>query len=141
MNRQLLKLKYSFISIITVPNIHGLKINIQSKLRIHGYSLKIILLVPLAANWKGFGNWNNLLLIYFFTLTQELSPIPRLITDRDLNLPCSFTLVVMEMKNQSLTARLTRILVHVPMMRLLVLYVLKVSCIHSTKPNNTFSIL
>ena len=80
----------------------------------------------------------------FFILTQELNPSPRLITDRDLDLSCLFTLVVMEMKNQSLTACLTKILVHVPMMRLLVLYVLKVSCIHSAiklKPNNAFSIL
>ena len=62
---------------------------------------------------------------------QELNPTLKLIMDRDLNLPCLFTLVVMEMKNQSLTACLTRILVYVPMMRLLVLCVPKVSCIHS----------
>ena len=68
----------------------------------------------------------------FFILTQELNPTARLLMDRDLDLSCLFTLVVMEMKNQSLTAHLTRILVHVPMMMLLVLYVLKVSCMHVT---------
>ena len=64
--------------------------------------------------------------------------------DGDLNLSCLVTLVVMEMKNQSLTACLTRILIHVLMMRLLLLYVLKVSCIHSAikiKSKNDFSIL
>ena len=51
--------------------------------------------------------------------------------DRDLDPSYLFTLVVMEMKNHSLTAHLIGILVHVPMMRLLVLYVLKVSCMHA----------
>ena len=105
-----------------------IKINVQSKLRIRGYSLKIILLLPT-------GRCLVIEIICysctFFILTQKLNPTPWLITDRDLDLSCLVTLVVMEMKNQSLTARSTRILVHVLMMRLLVLYVLKVSCIHA----------
>ena len=85
-----------------------------------------------AANWKVFGNWNNLLLMYFFCLgTGTESNTQAYHGQRFRPILLIYLGCIMEMKNQSLTVCLTRILVHVPMMKLLVLYVLKVSCMHA----------